>query len=62
MVMLKGQILEKSDVYADSWRAFDGQVTEDDQHHRVHHHRVSFSGAIIMLMALKTSGASQNLE
>jgi transposase len=42
MPILKGHILEKSDVYTDGWKAYDGLVTNGYQHHRVHHHENEF--------------------
>jgi hypothetical protein len=35
--------MECSDVYADGCRAYDGLVTNDYQHHRVHHHENEFA-------------------
>lgn len=43
MPILKGHILEKSDVYTDGWKAYDGLVTSGFKHHRVHHHENEFA-------------------
>jgi transposase len=38
----QGALLEKSDVYTDGWKAYDGLVTNGYQHHRVYHHENEF--------------------
>jgi transposase-like protein len=43
MPILKGHVLEESDVYTDGWKAYDGLVTGGYKHHRVHHHRNEFA-------------------
>ena len=43
MPILKGRILEESDVYTDGWTAYDGVLMKGFQHHRIHHHQNEFS-------------------
>ena len=43
MPILQGQVLEKSDVYTDGWKAYDSLVTHGYKHHRVHHHENEFA-------------------
>ena len=43
MPILKGRIVEGSDVYTDGWKAYDGLVTNGFRHHRVHHHANEFA-------------------
>ena len=43
MPILRGHVLEESDVYTDAWKADDGLVTNGRKHHRVHHHRNAFA-------------------
>lgn len=43
MPILKGHVLEASDVYTDGWKAYDGLVTSGYSHHRVHHHENEFA-------------------
>ena len=43
MPILRGHVLEESDVYTDAWKADDGLVTNGYKHHRVHHHRNAFA-------------------
>jgi len=42
MPILRGNVLEESDVYTDGWKAYDGLVTDGYKHHRVHHHQNEF--------------------
>jgi transposase-like protein len=41
--IIKGHILEGSDIYTDGWKAYDGLVTKGYQHHRIHHHKNQFA-------------------
>jgi transposase len=41
--IIKGHVLEGSDIYADGWKAYDGLVTKGYEHHRVHHHKNEFA-------------------
>ena len=43
MPILKGRVLEHSDVYTDGWKAYDGLLTSGYRHHRVHHHENEFA-------------------
>ena len=43
MPILQGRILEGNDVSTNSWKAYDGLVTNGYQHHRVHHHENEFA-------------------
>jgi len=43
MPILRGNILGESDVYTDSWAAYDGLLTDGYKHHRVFHKRGEFS-------------------
>jgi transposase-like protein len=43
MPILKGHVIEESDVYTDGWKAYDGLVTGGYKHHRVHHHLNEFA-------------------
>ena len=43
MPILKGFILEKSDVYTDGWKAYDGILMKGFEHHRIHHHQNQFA-------------------
>lgn len=43
MPILRGHILEQSDVYTDGWKAYDGLLTSGYQHHRIHHHQNEFA-------------------
>jgi transposase-like protein len=42
MPIIKGMILEGSDIYTDGWKACDGLVTSGYKHHRVYHHENEF--------------------
>ncbi len=43
MPVIKGQVLEKSTVYTDGWKAYAGLVTNGYKHHRIHHHDNEFA-------------------
>jgi transposase-like protein len=43
MPILQGRIVEGSDVYTDSWKAYDELLTNGHKHHRVHHHENEFA-------------------
>ena len=43
MPILKGRILDQSDVYTDGWKAYDGVLMKGFQHHRIHHHQNEFA-------------------
>jgi len=43
MPILKGHVLEESEVYTDGWRAYDGLLTSGYRHHRIHHHENEFA-------------------
>jgi len=43
MPVLKGMVLEGSDIYTDGWKAYDGLLTDGYKHHRVHHHENEFA-------------------
>lgn len=43
MPILKGQVLEGSDVYTDGWKAYDGLVSNGYKHHRIHHSENEFA-------------------
>ena len=43
MPIIKGRVLEGSDVYTDGWKAYDGLVTQGYKHHRIHHHNNEFA-------------------
>ena len=60
MPILRGHVLEESDVYTDGWKAYDGLVTGGYKHHRVHHHENESREATTMSTALKVSGVSQS--
>lgn len=41
--IIKGQVLEKSTIYTDGWKAYDCLVTEGYKHYRIHHHSNEFA-------------------
>lgn len=41
--IIKGQVLEGSDVYTDGWRAYDGLILDGYRHFRIHHHENEFA-------------------
>jgi transposase-like protein len=41
--IIKGRVLEGSDVFTDGWGAYDGLVLGGYHHHRIHHHRNEFA-------------------
>jgi transposase len=41
--IIKGRVLEGSNVYTDGWRAYDGLVLGGYDHHRIHHHKNEFA-------------------
>jgi transposase len=41
--IIKGRVLEGSNVYTDGWRAYDGLVLGGYEHHRIHHHQNEFA-------------------
>ena len=43
MPILRGNVLQESDVYTDGWKACNGLVTDGYKHHRVHHHQNEFA-------------------
>jgi len=43
MPIVRGNILSESDVFTDSWHAYDGLLTDGYRHHRVHHKRNEFA-------------------
>jgi len=43
MPIIRGFVLEKSDVYTDGWSAYDGLVSGGYRHHRVFHHENEFA-------------------
>lgn len=43
MPIIKGRVLEGSDVYTDGWKAYDGLVSQGYKHHRIHHHKNEFA-------------------
>lgn len=43
MPILRGQILEGSDVFTDGWKAYDGLVSNGYKHHRVYHSENEFA-------------------
>jgi len=43
MPVLRGHILEESDVYTDGWKAYDGLIKDGYKHHRIHHHLNEFA-------------------
>ena len=43
MPILKGQILEGSEIYTDGWKAYDGLVANGYKHHRVYHSANEFA-------------------
>lgn len=43
MPIIKGQVLEKSTIYTDGWKAYDSLVTEGYKHYRIHHHSNEFA-------------------
>ena len=40
--IIKGQVLEGSDIYTDGWRAYDGLILDGYKHYRIHHHENEF--------------------
>ena len=42
MPIVRGNILAESDVFTDSWHAYDGLLCDGYRHHRVHHKRNEF--------------------
>ncbi len=43
MPILRGRILEQSDVYTDGWNVYDGLLNSGYRHHRIHHHQNEFA-------------------
>lgn len=41
--IIKGKVLEGSDVYTDGWRAYDGLILDGYRHFRIHHHENEFA-------------------
>ena len=41
--MIKGKVLEGSTVYSDGWKAYDGLITHNYAHHRIHHTKNQFA-------------------
>jgi Transposase and inactivated derivatives len=42
MPIIKGKILEKSTIYTDGWKSYDGLVLNGYKHYRIHHHENEF--------------------
>jgi len=40
--IIKGQVLEGSDIYTDGWKAYDGLILDGYKHYRIHHHENEF--------------------
>ena len=43
MPIIKGKILEKSTIYTDGWKSYDGLVLNGYKHYRIHHHENEFA-------------------
>ena len=43
MPVIKGQIIEKSTVYTDGWKSYDGLVLNGYRHYRIFHHENEFA-------------------
>jgi transposase len=43
MPIIKGKILEKSTIYTDGWKSYDGLVLNGYKHYRIHHHENEFT-------------------
>lgn len=43
MPIIRGQIIEKSTVYTDGWKSYDGLVLNGYKHYRIHHHENEFA-------------------
>lgn len=43
MPIIKGQVLEGSDIYTDGWKAYDGLLLDGYKHYRIHHHKNEFA-------------------
>jgi len=43
MPVIKGKILEKSTIYTDGWKSYDGLVLNGYKHYRIHHHENEFA-------------------
>lgn len=41
--IIKGKVLEGSDIYTDGWRAYDGLILDGYKHYRIHHHKNEFA-------------------
>ncbi len=43
MPVIKGKVLEKSTIYTDGWKSYDGLVLNGYKHYRIHHHDNEFA-------------------
>lgn len=41
--IIKGKVLEGSDIYTDGWKAYDGLILDGYKHYRIHHHENEFA-------------------
>jgi len=43
MPIVRGHILQESNVYTDGWSSYDGLITLGYEHYRIHHHENEFA-------------------
>jgi len=41
--IIKGQVIEGSNIYTDGWKAYDGLILDGYKHYRIHHHKNEFA-------------------